>query len=102
MLNTFAAVTKQWHTKNFLRWKEKHAARIMQYFEVDVFPHIGNRPIKELRVSDIKKRNRTYRRAGRIGNGRKNQAMDRQRFQPCRFAGAYRRQPCRPACRLSA
>ena len=26
----------------------------MQYFEVDVFPHIGNRPIKELRVSDIK------------------------------------------------
>ncbi|SUA44433.1 putative prophage integrase [Neisseria zoodegmatis] len=54
LLNTFAAVTKQWHTKNLSRWKEKHAARIMQYFESDVFPHIGNRPIKELRVSDIK------------------------------------------------
>lgn len=54
LLNTFAAVTKQWHTKNLPRWKEKHAARIMQYFESDVFPHIGNRPIKELRVSDIK------------------------------------------------
>lgn len=54
LLNTFAAVTKQWHIKNLPRWKEKHAARIMQYFESDVFPHIGNRPIKELRVSDIK------------------------------------------------
>ncbi len=54
LLNTFAAVTKQWHAKNLPRWKEKHAARIMQYFEADVFPHIGNRPIKELRVGDIK------------------------------------------------
>ena len=54
LLNTFESVAKQWHSKNLPRWKEQHAARIMKYFESDVFPHIGSRPIKELRVSDIK------------------------------------------------
>ena len=54
LLNTFAAVACRWHTDNLPRWKPNHAGRIMRYFETDVFPQIGETPIAELRVRDIK------------------------------------------------
>ena len=53
-LNTFEAIARRWHSDNLIRWKENHAARIMRYFETDVFPVIGEMPIQEIRVSDIK------------------------------------------------
>jgi len=54
LLNTFAAVARRWHADNLSRWKPNHAGRIMRYFETDVFPLIGETPIAELRVRDIK------------------------------------------------
>ena len=54
LLNTFAAVARRWHADNLPRWKPNHAGRIMRYFETDVFPLIGETPIAELRVRDIK------------------------------------------------
>ena len=53
-LNTFESIARRWHTDNLHRWKENHAARVLRYFETDVFPVIGAMPIQEIRVSDIK------------------------------------------------
>ncbi len=53
-LNTFEAIARRWHTDNLHRWKENHAARVLRYFETDVFPVIGAMSIQEIRVSDIK------------------------------------------------
>ncbi|QTM22176.1 tyrosine-type recombinase/integrase [Neisseria sicca] len=53
-LNTFESIARRWHTDNLHRWKENHAARVLRYFETDVFPVIGARAIQEIRVSDIK------------------------------------------------
>ena len=53
-LNTFEAIARRWHSDNLIRWKENHAARVLRYFETDVFPVIGEMPIQEIRVSDIK------------------------------------------------
>ena len=53
-LNTFESIARRWHTDNLIRWKENHAARVLRYFETDVFPVIGEMPIQEIRVSDIK------------------------------------------------
>ena len=53
-LNTFESIARRWHTDNLIRWKENHAARVLRYFETDVFPVIGAMPIQEIRVSDIK------------------------------------------------
>lgn len=53
-LNTFEAIARRWHTDNLHRWKENHAARVLRYFETDVFPAIGTMSIQEIRVSDIK------------------------------------------------
>ena len=53
-LNTFEAIARRWHSDNLIRWKENHAARVLRYFETDVFPVIGAMSIQEIRVSDIK------------------------------------------------
>lgn len=53
-LNTFEAIARRRHSDNLIRWKENHAARVLRYFETDVFPVIGEMPIQEIRVSDIK------------------------------------------------
>ena len=53
-LNTFESIARRWHSDNLIRWKENHAARVLRYFETDVFPVIGAMPIQEIRVSDIK------------------------------------------------
>ena len=53
-LNTFEAIARRWHSDNLIRWKENHAARVLRYFETDVFPAIGAMSIQEIRVSDIK------------------------------------------------
>ncbi|MGP1364730.1 tyrosine-type recombinase/integrase [Neisseria sicca] len=53
-LNTFEAISRRWHSDNLIRWKENHAARVLRYFETDVFPVIGAMSIQEIRVSDIK------------------------------------------------
>ena len=54
-LNLFENVARDWHEKNAHKWKADHATRIMRYLEKEVFPIIGATPIKELRVSHIKK-----------------------------------------------
>ena len=53
-LNTFESIARRWHSDNLIRWKENHAARVLRYFETDVFPVIGAMLIQEIRVSDIK------------------------------------------------
>ena len=53
-LNTFESIARRWHFDNLIRWKENHAARVLRYFETDVFPVIGAMSIQEIRVSDIK------------------------------------------------
>ena len=53
-LNTFESIARRWHSDNLTRWKENHAARVLRYFETDVFPVIGAMPIQEIRVNHIK------------------------------------------------
>ena len=54
MLNTFSSLAMQWHAANIHRWKPIHAARIVKDLEKDVFPHIGQRQLDEISVSDVK------------------------------------------------
>lgn len=55
--NTFARIAQLWHAakQEHQQWQPNHAARIWRTLEADVFPHIGNKPITELRVRDIQK-----------------------------------------------
>jgi site-specific recombinase, phage integrase family len=53
-LNTFEALARRWHTDNLHRWQPVHAERILADMQKDVFPHIGQIPLAEVSVSDVK------------------------------------------------
>lgn len=53
LANTFQVLTIEWHGKQLSRWKPNHAARVLNHFEIDVFPLIGREPVSALRVKDI-------------------------------------------------
>lgn len=53
--NTFEAISREWHTKNYSSWVPAHGDQILRRLEKDIFPTIGARPIAELKASDILK-----------------------------------------------
>ena len=53
-LNTFEALARRWHADNLHRWQPVHAERILTDMQKDVFPHIGQIPLAEVSVSDVK------------------------------------------------
>ena len=51
--NTFAAIAREWHEKNLVRWSDRHGETIIHRLEVDIFPLIGHRPIKEISAPEL-------------------------------------------------
>ncbi len=55
LANTFQSIAMQWHQqKKATKWKNSHADRVWHSLEKDVFPKIGQQPINEIAVKDIK------------------------------------------------
>jgi integrase len=50
---TFEIVAREWHDKFKSKWTEGHTKQIMRRLELDVFPWIGIRPIKEIRAPEL-------------------------------------------------
>jgi hypothetical protein len=46
--NTFENLTREWYEKRIDRWSASYAAEMMETFEKDVFPYIGDKPIAEI------------------------------------------------------
>lgn len=44
--NSFQAVARQWHDKNRAKWTVVHGNKILRRIEQNLFPDIGDRPIK--------------------------------------------------------
>ena len=51
--NTFEAVAREWHERQKGRWGEGHANNVMRRLEMDVFPHIGARPIADIGAPEL-------------------------------------------------
>lgn len=51
--NTFEVVAREWFEKSKNQWIEKHAVRTLRLFERDLFPFIGQIPIKEIKPRDL-------------------------------------------------
>lgn len=60
-VHSFEAIAREWHTKQKARknpnkkshWTERHAVQVIERLEKNVFPFIGNRPIRELKTAEI-------------------------------------------------
>lgn len=46
--NTFEKVAREWHEHNIDGWKQEHAETILKRLEKDVFPTLGNVPIRDI------------------------------------------------------
>lgn len=53
--NTFEAIAREWHTKNYSSWVPTHGDQVLRRLEIDIFPAIGTRPIAELKAADVLK-----------------------------------------------
>lgn len=51
--NTFEAVARRWHGKKAPRWSAVHAADVLALLDRDIFPHIGDLPIVEIRAPKL-------------------------------------------------
>lgn len=46
--NTFEPLAREWHSKNLAKWTEKHGQDIITRLEKDIFPEIGNLPVRDI------------------------------------------------------
>lgn len=51
--NTFAAVSKEFLEANKQRWRASHYKHVQECFERDVYPWLGNRPLKDLTAVEV-------------------------------------------------
>jgi integrase len=51
--NTFEVIAREWHEKFAHTWVASHAQHKLERLEKTTFPWIGNRPITELKATDV-------------------------------------------------
>lgn len=50
---TFEVIAREWHNKFMTTWKRSHHERVLSRLERDVFPHLGKRPIAEIKAPEL-------------------------------------------------
>lgn len=50
---SFEAIAREWHAKFSPGWVASHADRILRRLDKDIFPWLGDRPIAEIRASEL-------------------------------------------------
>ncbi|EGT4311547.1 tyrosine-type recombinase/integrase [Cronobacter sakazakii] len=53
VLNPFKEVALEWHRLKSPKWSAGYASDIMEAFEKDIFPHIGLRPIADIKPLEL-------------------------------------------------
>lgn len=51
--NTFKAIALEWHAKQSTKWAESTAHNIKRCLELDIYPWLGNRPIKDIGAPEL-------------------------------------------------
>jgi integrase len=50
---TFEVIAREWHTKFKQQWSECHTKTTLARLEHDLFPWLGNRPIKDIKAPEL-------------------------------------------------
>jgi len=50
---TVEIIAREWHGKFAAKWTEGYANKLMRHMELDVFPWIGQQPIKEIKAPEL-------------------------------------------------
>lgn len=46
--NSFEVIAREWHVKHEQRWTNSHSDRIIRLLQRDIFPWLGNKPIRDI------------------------------------------------------
>lgn len=50
---TFEVIAREWHNKRMHTLKESHSSRVLSRLEKNVFPHLGPRPITQIKAPEL-------------------------------------------------
>jgi hypothetical protein len=50
---TFEVIAREWHNKFMHTWKKSHSSRVLSRLERDVFPHLNQRPIAQIKAPEL-------------------------------------------------
>ncbi|GHV49915.1 integrase [Deltaproteobacteria bacterium] len=53
LANTFELVAREWHEKQAAAWSAHYAMRMLSNMEKNIFPHIGARPVADIKPSEL-------------------------------------------------
>jgi integrase len=51
--NTFEKIAREWHGKKKLKWDEKYARAVLRRLELNLFPSLGSRPIRDIKPLEL-------------------------------------------------
>jgi hypothetical protein len=51
--NTFEAIAREWYSKELPTWAPAQAVKVKGIFEKNIYPWLGNRPITEIKASEL-------------------------------------------------
>ncbi|MGF6777842.1 integrase [Paraburkholderia sp. GAS334] len=91
--NSFEAVAREWHTSKVESWAEGYAANVLKVFELDVFPSLGARPIKDITAPELLDVMRKIESRGAIEMARKALQTSGQVFRYAIVTGRAERDP---------
>lgn len=69
--NTFDAIAREWHQQKSDRWSPRYRDEIIDTFEKDIFPYIGQRPIAEIKPMELLEALRRMEKRGALEKMRK-------------------------------
>ncbi|AWV46665.1 integrase [Hafnia alvei] len=69
--NTFEAIAREWHKQRADRWSLRYRDEIIDTFEKDIFPHLGRRPIAEIKPMELLETLRRLEKRGALEKMRK-------------------------------
>ena len=91
--NSFEALAREWHENKKDAWTERHAERVLNLLERELFPSIGARPIKEVSAPELLAVIRNVEARGALELARKSMQAASQVFRYAIATGRDERDP---------
>jgi integrase len=92
--NNFEKLVREWHSQRLHTWKPKHAESIIRRFEANIFPVIGNRPVRSLTPPEILQAVRRVEKRGNLDLAHRMLQMCSQVFRYAVATGRADRDIC--------
>lgn len=85
--NTFQNIAREWFERFRSTWAESHATTIIRRLEKDIFPYLGESPIREIKPSDLLEVLRKVEARGAIDTAHREKTICSQIFRYAIAAG---------------